>query len=107
MKSYALFLSSIFATFGAAAEPTSDICERIQNLERQISERRATITRLQMRFTEQHPDVVFARRGLTSLEAARASGVNQAKEQGITCLPPGPAEEANAKSRDQQNPSQR
>ena len=106
MKTYAFVFSSIFATFGAAAEPTSDICERIQNLDRQISERRATITRLQMRFTEQHPDVVLARRGLTSLEAARASGVNQAKEQGFTCLPAGPAEEANAPSRNQQEPSQ-
>lgn len=107
MRSCTFVLLATFATFGAAAESTSAICERIQNLDGLISERRATITRLQTRFTEQHPDVVFVRRSLASLEAAREADVSQAKEQGITCPSSDVAEEADAQSRDQQEPPQR
>jgi hypothetical protein len=85
MRIAAIILLGLSASIVAAAQQGPSVCERIQQLDGQISTQRATIERLLMRYTEKHPDVMMQRKTLASLEASRAAGTDEAKSKGMSC----------------------
>jgi hypothetical protein len=60
-------------------------CDGIKQREAQIAESREQISKLRVRYTEKHPEVLAARRKLERLETSLEQQVLLAKSQGIAC----------------------
>ena len=75
----------LYAPASVAAEPASNLCDRIQRRDSQIAERREAIAQRLTRYTERHPEVIALRKELAALEEARAADAGKAKSQGLSC----------------------
>jgi hypothetical protein len=79
----AMLFSSLPLVVLAQAAPSP--CDGIKQLEAQAAQSREQISKLRVRYTEKHPEVLAARGNLERLETSLKQQVSLAKSQGIAC----------------------
>lgn len=80
-----ILLGACLPMAGFSQGQPSSVCDTIKQLHRRYAELHQQFAQLQLRYTEQHPDVQAASLRLASLEGALAAEKARAKSQGLAC----------------------